>query len=256
MRFCRSFWVDSVRLIFAVTLLAGTTAACGSDTGSASDDASTPDDDTSSADGTSPGTDVDDTDANVSDIVETPDAGDDSGPDVEPDEDGLIPSGPDPGPAPDPGALPRGYSETPPAGADADACVTGQWWAQRDRESELMHPGGDCTSCHSSRREGPQFTIAGTVMADYAEAEDCRGVDGPVVEIYGADGTLLQELTTNSVGNFFSQVAIPADQLPYTARVIYDGRVRRMLSPQTSGQCNSCHTSTGLNSAPGRIVLP
>jgi hypothetical protein len=251
MRFCRSFWVDSIRLIFTMTLIAGTTAACGSDTGSASDDASTPGDDTSAADGTTSDADVTD-----SDVVQTPDSSDDTGFDVEPDGDGLIPSGPDPGPTPDPGALPRGYSETPPAGADPDACVTGQWWAQRDRESELMHPGGDCTSCHTSRREGPRYAIAGTVMADYAEAEDCRGVDGPVVEIYGADGTLLQELTTNSAGNFFSLEAIPAEQLPYTARVIYDGRVRRMLSPQTTGQCNSCHTATGLNSAPGRIVLP
>jgi hypothetical protein len=176
--------------------------------------------------------------------------------DVEPDGDGLIPSDFEPGPLPDPGGLPLGYSDTPPAGADSAACATSQWWSRGDRESNLMHPGGDCTSCHNSRREGPIFSIAGTVMPDYDAAEDCRGVTGPVVEIYGSSGTLLQTLRANSVGNFFSERRIAADQLPYTARVIYDGRVREMFTPQTSGQCNSCHTAIGANGAPGRIVLP
>lgn len=254
MRFC-AFPVRDSLLAFVLLTAASGLGACGSDTGSGTStddsgsDAGGSGDGSTNSDGGSDDVGGDDTGAT--------DAGNDvGGADAEPDGDGLIPSGFEPGPTPDPGPLPRGYSETPPAGADAEACVTGQWWAQRDRESELMHPGGDCTSCHISRREGPRFTIAGTIMADYNEAEDCRGIDGPVVEIYGADGTLLETLQTNSAGNFFSERAIPADQLPYRARVIYDGRVREMATPQSSGQCNSCHTATGANAAPGRIVLP
>ena len=251
MYFCLACSQSSLRLFALLLCLAGSASACGSDLGSATDTTSNPGDDAATGDGGASGTDADDPD-----VSEAPDASADADTTAEPDGDNLVPSGPDPGPTPDPGLLPRGYSETPPVGADADACATGQWWALRDLESELMHPGGDCTSCHTARREGPRYPIAGTVMADYNEAEDCRGVDGPVVEIYGADGSLLQELTTNAAGNFFSLVAIPEEQLPYTARVVYDGRVRSMLSPQTVGQCNSCHTATGLNSAPGRIVLP
>jgi len=29
-----------------------------------------------------------------------------------------------------------------------------------------------------------------------------------------------------------------------------------MTAPQTSGDCNGCHTQTGANGAPGRITLP
>jgi len=43
---------------------------------------------------------------------------------------------------------------------------------------------------------------------------------------------------------------------PYTARVVYMGRERRMTTPQTDGDCNNCHTLAGTNSAPGRITMP
>jgi len=29
-----------------------------------------------------------------------------------------------------------------------------------------------------------------------------------------------------------------------------------MLTPLMTGDCNSCHTETGTNNAPGRIMLP
>jgi hypothetical protein len=38
--------------------------------------------------------------------------------------------------------------------------------------------------------------------------------------------------------------------------VTYMGRERAMVTMQTSGDCNSCHTQNGANAAPGRIVLP
>jgi hypothetical protein len=43
---------------------------------------------------------------------------------------------------------------------------------------------------------------------------------------------------------------------PYKAKVTYMGRERAMVAAQTSGDCNSCHTQNGANSAPGRILLP
>ena len=44
--------------------------------------------------------------------------------------------------------------------------------------------------------------------------------------------------------------------MPFTAKVTYQGRERAMTAPQTSGDCNGCHTQAGANGAPGRITLP
>jgi hypothetical protein len=45
-------------------------------------------------------------------------------------------------------------------------------------------------------------------------------------------------------------------KLPYHAKVRQGGRERAMNAPQMVGDCNSCHTQTGQNGAPGRIVVP
>jgi hypothetical protein len=44
--------------------------------------------------------------------------------------------------------------------------------------------------------------------------------------------------------------------MPYTVEVRYQGRVRAMTTPQSTGDCNSCHTEQGAKGAPGRIMLP
>ena len=44
--------------------------------------------------------------------------------------------------------------------------------------------------------------------------------------------------------------------LPYRAKVVVGGRERVMLTPQTNGDCNACHTQAGAEGAPGRIIVP
>jgi mono/diheme cytochrome c family protein len=44
--------------------------------------------------------------------------------------------------------------------------------------------------------------------------------------------------------------------LPYTAKVVQNGKTRAMGAAQTSGDCNACHTPTGANGAPGRVTIP
>lgn len=120
-----------------------------------------------------------------------------------------------------------------------------------DEKGELMRPGGNCISCH--QQEGaPAYTIAGTVMGDYADDADCEGLEGVVVEITGADGKVLT-LETNSVGNFLYAGSVAK---PYTARVLADGEELAMLAPQNDGNCANCHTEVGTSGAPGRIVSP
>ena len=72
------------------------------------------------------------------------------------------------------------------------------------------------------------------------------------VRITGADGKMVT-LTPNSAGNFYSQTTVAT---PFQAKVVYMGRERVMIAKQTSGDCNSCHTQNGTNSAPGRIAMP
>lgn len=131
-------------------------------------------------------------------------------------------------------------------------CSTDSAWEGGDGESPLMHPGGDCIGCHTSRGEGPKYTIAGTVMAAADDDTDCNGVEAVTVEITGADGTVL-ELPTNAAGNFYSSKTVAT---PFTAKIKKGSAVRAMVAAQSDGNCVTCHTAQGANGAPGRILAP
>jgi hypothetical protein len=117
-----------------------------------------------------------------------------------------------------------------------------------------MEPGQACIACHNTN-DGPGFGLAGTIYPSGHEPDNCNGAtvttDDIVIEITDATGQVIQ-LSPNTAGNFYSDFV----QTPYTVRVTYQGRERRMNTPQTDGDCNGCHTQDGANSAPGRITLP
>jgi hypothetical protein len=119
-----------------------------------------------------------------------------------------------------------------------------------------MEPGGDCIGCHASG-EGPVFLFAGTVMAASNDDTNCSGVSGVTVRITGADGNKI-ELVTNSTGNFFWSGTAGTIVFPYTAEVSRNGVTVAMQSPRSASEtnCASCHTASGANGAPGRIVAP
>ncbi|MCY1021396.1 hypothetical protein [Pyxidicoccus sp. MSG2] len=133
-------------------------------------------------------------------------------------------------------------------------CSTGKKWTGGDSESPLMHPGGDCIQCHTERGEGPRFVVAGTVHATAHEANDCAGVEGAQVVITDAQQKSYT-LQTNASGNFFLRAGdAQGFTFPYTARINVAGVQRAMSTPQNTGACASCHTTTGTNEAPGRIT--
>jgi len=145
-----------------------------------------------------------------------------------------------PGTAPDPFAI-------------AATCTSGTMF--KGGSSAAMDPGMACVSCHAKSGEAPKFTIAGTVYPTGHEPDVCNGTNGSTgaqIVITGADGKSIT-LTPNNAGNFSSNGAVAP---PYQAKVTYMGRERLMIAAQTSGDCNSCHTQTGANMAPGRIVTP
>jgi hypothetical protein len=146
-----------------------------------------------------------------------------------------------------------------PQGADpfvaAPVCTSKTLWTLGTRGSASMQPGVACINCHSSGGEGPRFAIAGTVYPTAHEPDQCNGasgVTGVAIVITGADGKTVT-LTPNPAGNFSSTATVAT---PYQAKVTYMGRERLMVAAQTSGDCNSCHTQSGANAAPGRILLP
>jgi hypothetical protein len=118
-----------------------------------------------------------------------------------------------------------------------------------------MLPGRACQNCHKTGGQAAErvFTVAGTVFAGFGDACDKGGVSGATVEILNASGSVQLTLTTNAVGNFYSESAVT---LPLRARVKLAGKTtQEMSTPQQSGNCASCHAKPGISGAPGRIFI-
>ena len=132
-------------------------------------------------------------------------------------------------------------------------CTSQSTWTRGNRGSALMHPGDACISCHSAG-DGPGFSLAGTLYPTAHEPADCNGSSaaGATIVVTDANGTA-HTLTPNAAGNFYLSTAI---KQPYSAKLVYQGRTRVMATKQTDGDCNSCHTESGTNGAPGRLMLP
>jgi len=138
--------------------------------------------------------------------------------------------------------------------AAAATCTSGMTWTQGDHGSAAMNPGRACITCHSTMN-GPDLTIAGTLYPTGHEPDLCYGADGADgarIVITGADGQTITLMPVPS-GNFHLRTRVAT---PFTAKVTYMGRERAMTVAQPSGHCNSCHTESGANGAPGRITLP
>jgi mono/diheme cytochrome c family protein len=135
-------------------------------------------------------------------------------------------------------------------------CTSSTTWTRGTSGSSSMEPGQGCISCHSKSGEAPKFVIAGTLFPTGHEPDNCDGVNGTSgarVVVTGNDGTIVT-LTPNSVGNFYSTTTLPP---PYQAKVVNASGVERVMSATAStGDCNSCHTQSGANGAPGRVTLP
>ena len=123
-------------------------------------------------------------------------------------------------------------------------CTSGRKWTSGN--GPTMSPGEICMGCHG-------FTIAGTVYPTLHETGLCYGINGGAeVVITPACGTPIT-LSVNSAGNFYYMGTVRA---PFTAKVVVGGRERAMITPQTLGDCNACHTPNGIQGAPGRIIVP
>ncbi|MFO0755993.1 MAG: hypothetical protein U0359_05860 [Byssovorax sp.] len=143
-----------------------------------------------------------------------------------------------------------GSADDPPA-----VCSTNKTWTQGDHGSPSMHPGGECITCHA-QGEGPNFAIAGTVMGATNDDTNCDGVSGVTVEITDKNGQVIK-LTSNSAGNFYSdEHGGTSVAFPITAKITANGKTAAMTTPQSTGDCNTCHAAVGKSGAPGRLTVP
>ena len=138
-------------------------------------------------------------------------------------------------------------------GVSGDMCLSGQAWNDGENGSPLMHPGRDCLACHQSRGEAEGVVLGGTVYDGDGEPDDCYGLAGVTLQLTDANN-VVHQVTSNASGNFMIEETAIAT--PYSAKLLYQGRERAMLGMQTSLSCNGCHTETGANGAPGRILAP
>ncbi len=133
-------------------------------------------------------------------------------------------------------------------------CTSKKQWTLGDHGSKLMRPGGACISCHAMTGDAPMFALGGTVYPSAHEPDDCNGSAAASVTVIVTDANGMDHsLPVNDAGNFSTEASIP---FPYTARVEASGKVRAMVAKQMDGDCNGCHSESGANGAPGRIMAP
>ena len=129
-------------------------------------------------------------------------------------------------------------------------CTSGKFWTSGTNGN--MRPGEACQACHQ-KNGGPDYSVAGTVYPTAHEPKDCNGDPGPLNVVVTDANNKVITLSVNSVGNFYTQSTVAA---PFSVKVTSSAGTRAMSSTLTSGDCNSCHTTTGANGAPGRIMAP
>jgi len=124
----------------------------------------------------------------------------------------------------------------------------------RGGENIDMRPGEACATCHQVRG-GPRYTISGTVYPTAHEPNGCNGTTAKNLTVVVTDknGKVVNVPVDTSSGNFGSRTNIA----PPFSVVVTDGtNSRAMAGTLTAGDCNTCHTEKGLNSAPGRVMAP
>jgi mono/diheme cytochrome c family protein len=146
----------------------------------------------------------------------------------------------------------------PDAGPAPTTCTSNSYWTGGNSESPNMNPGVACLTCHRTQAPSKAYPYSGTVFPSLHEKDRCnsRAPSGVKVEILNANGTVAITMYASTTSGNFNSSRYPTVTLPYTARVTYGGRTATMTTPQTNGDCNSCHTEQGNSGASGRIVWP
>jgi len=115
---------------------------------------------------------------------------------------------------------------------------------------ESHNQGADCKSCHST------FGAAGTIYTSLgaSTASSSTVAANNSAKLTFADGSVLSMNVAKGSGNIYTTSTIAQT---FTVSIINEnGSVVKSSSTHalSSTKCNTCHTSTGVNGAPGRII--
>lgn len=158
------------------------------------------------------------------------------------------------------GGMPAGACVEPDPSAQTatTVCTSGKTFNSR-KEDANMNPGLPCIACHQKEERKAIVAVGGTVYPTLHEPDLCLGLPGDVDEaevvITDAAGKETR-LGVGANGNFSARTRDVRFTFPIRAKVVYGGRELEMKKEQSSGDCNSCHTESGTEGAPGRITLP
>ncbi len=145
----------------------------------------------------------------------------------------------------DGGAIPEDAAPPPNPYNTPVQCTSNKTW--KTGTGSTMRPGDNCKRCHSS------FSIAGTVYPTAHEPTNCLGIPAGATVVVTDAANKTVNLTVNSAGNFYYGSTLKA---PFTVSVTSGSKTRAMTAKAPSGDCNSCHTQSGTQNAPGRIMAP
>jgi len=157
----------------------------------------------------------------------------------------------DAGPSSKDGSTPKPDAASPVA----SVCTSNVFWSGNTR-GPSMQPGRACISCHEAQEDDPVVWVGGTVYPTLHEPDGCYGINGGGATVVITAGRVVN-LAVGPTGNFSLSAETSANlTMPYQAKVVRNGVTRAMGSPQSTGNCNGCHTENGANGAPGRILVP
>jgi mono/diheme cytochrome c family protein len=135
-------------------------------------------------------------------------------------------------------------------------CTSNQFWSS-NRRGPTMQPGRACITCHESQEDKPVVWVGGTVYPTLREPDGCYGIAGDATVVITDAAGRVVSLPVGPTGNFSLSAESSAPlTMPIRAKVVRNGKERAMATPQSSGNCNACHTENGANGAPGRILTP
>lgn len=154
-----------------------------------------------------------------------------------------------------------GGTTTQDAGPAPTTCTSGSMWLLGDRGSASMHPGEACVACHRVNEPFRAYFFMGTAFPSAHERDNCNANPPAtiVVDILNADGGVVYSMNVRQPsGNFYRSSLSAGMAMPYRARIrnTATGRSLEMMTPQTNGDCNTCHAEQGVSGSAGRIVWP
>jgi len=130
-----------------------------------------------------------------------------------------------------------------------------------DDDNTVIHSQGvSCATCHSAGSE-ESFTSGATVFTtlDAAGSDVSKYATGYTLRLYMAStGTTINYTAGRGSGNSYTRASSGSIPNSYTAQVVDSSGVVVNSSAADSHDltrldCNSCHSATGSNGAPGRI---